>query len=145
MLELYRNILLIITVTRLFFYLLFCSVEILLYSKLKYHILSSIDNTYHITDDPVVTLNVGKNSFQNVITFFNSLSLNMKDVDPIDFNEKFHSFIHSFYIFKLLWWCIILLIHWKLPHIFQGTTRYTFLSHHNIDKMIMWPNGVAFV
>ena len=98
MLELYRNILLIITVTRLFFYLLFCSVEILLYSKLKYHISSSIDNTYHITDDPVVTLNVGKNSFQNVITFFNSLSLNMKDVDPIDFNEKFHSFIHSTFL-----------------------------------------------
>ena len=32
---------------------------------------SSIDNTYHITDDPVVTLNAGKNSFQNVcINFF---------------------------------------------------------------------------
>ena len=36
------------------FFSAYYPIEILLYLKLKYHIVSSIDNTYHITDDPVL-------------------------------------------------------------------------------------------
>ena len=49
------------------------------------------------------------------------------------------NFIHSFYICKLLWWCIILLIHWKLPHIFRGPLGIIFC---HITTLIKWLCGL---